>query len=59
MGVEVVLFDDQTCLTELDSHANMIVIGKHFLEINDSGKTAHVDSFSKDARITASVRIIE
>ena len=53
------LFDGQTCLTELDSYAIMIVIGKHCQEINDSGKTAHVDSFTKDAGIIASVRIVD
>ena len=37
----------------------MIVIGKHCLEINDTGKTAHVDSFSKDAGSISSVRIVD
>ena len=37
-GVEVGLFDDQPCFTELYSHANMIVIGKHCLDINGTYK---------------------
>ena len=58
-GVEVGLYDGQTCLTELDSHANMIVLGKHCLVINDSGKTAHVNSFSQEAGSIPSVHIVD
>ena len=58
-GVEVGLSDGQTCLTELDSHANMIVLGKHSLVINDSGKTAHVNSFSPQAGSISSVPIVD
>ena len=35
-------------LPKLDSHANMIVVGMHYLLVNDSGTTAHVDSFPKE-----------
>ena len=45
--------------TELDSHANMIVIGGHCLEISDSGTTAQVSSFSKEAGEVSDVRIID
>ena len=58
-GVEVGLSDGQTCLTELDSHANMIVLGKHCLILNDSGKTAHVNSFSPQTGSISSVPIVD
>ena len=50
-------FDGQISATELDSHANMIVLGKHCLEIGDSGKTAEVSSFSKETGAISSVPI--
>ena len=58
-GVEVGIYDGRPSLTELDSHANMIVIGKQCLEVNNTGKTAHVDSFSKDVGSISSVRIVD
>lgn len=42
-------FDGHISATELDSHANMSVIGKHALVISDSGSTAQVNSFAKEA----------
>jgi len=50
-------FDGQISATELDSHANMIVLGGHCLEIGDSGKTAEVSSFSKETGALSQVPI--
>ena len=32
--------------TELDSHANMVVVGQHAFIINNTGKTAEVSPFT-------------
>ena len=58
-GVEVGLFDGQIAATELDSHANMVVIGRHCLKIGDTGQTAHVNTFSKEAGSLSEVPIID
>lgn len=36
--------------TELDSHANMPVVGRHCYIINDTGKTADVNAFAPDIK---------
>jgi hypothetical protein len=45
--------------TELDSHANMAVIGRHSIIINDTGKTADVKPFSPDCNTLQKVKIID
>ena len=46
--------DDEMTSTQLDSHANMAVVGHHATVINRSGKSANVRPFSKDcSQITA------
>ena len=45
--------------TELDSHANMAVGGKHCTVISDSGKTARVKAFSPDCDTLENVRIVD
>ena len=47
-GVEVELHDSKNHATKLDSHVNIIVIGMHCLLVNDSGITAHMNSYSKE-----------
>ena len=46
-------------LTELDSHANMAVIGINSEIIADTGKTANVKAFSLDCATLDSVRIVD
>ncbi len=53
------LFDGHTSATELDSHANMVVIGSHCLKIGDTGQTANVNTFSKEAGGMSEVPIID
>ena len=49
---------DEVSRTELDTHANMPVVGRHAYILADTGKTADVNAFSPDhAPIT--VRIID
>ena len=55
-GVDAGIYDGHSA-TELDSHANMIVLGSHCLEISDSGTTAQVSSFSKEAGAVSDVPI--
>ena len=45
--------------SELDSHANMIVVGKYALVINDTGKTAQVSPFTPDYNAMSGVRIVD
>ena len=45
--------------TELDSHANMIVIGKHSLVIARSGKTIDVGAFADEVGGLSSVPIVD
>ena len=52
-------FDGHISATELDSHANMSVIGKHALIISDSGSTAQVNSFAKEAGGISEVPIVD
>ena len=53
------LFDGLIAKTELDSHANMIVFGKHILVLNDTGKTAQVNGFSDDVGTMSKVPIVD
>jgi D-arabinose 5-phosphate isomerase GutQ len=39
---------DEESRTELDSHANMAVVGRHAFIISDSGRTADVNQFTPD-----------
>ena len=34
--------------TDLDSHANMVVVGKHVAIVNDTGRRAEVSPFTPD-----------
>ena len=45
--------------TELDSHANMIVIGKHSLVIARSGKTIDVGAFADEVGGLSCVPIVD
>ena len=44
--------------TELDSHANMCVVGKHCIIISRSGKTINVGTFSPSAGSLSAVPIV-
>ena len=45
--------------TELDSHVNMVVVGKHYMIFDDTGKTCTVNSFSKSAGKIDNVSIVD
>ena len=51
--------DDHTSATELDSHANMVVAGKDFLVIQDTGLTANVNPFSDELQSMNKVPIVD
>ena len=52
--------DDQGRLTtELDSHANMCVIGRQATIINRTGKHAEVRAFSQECRVLNKVPIVD
>ena len=44
--------------TELDSHANMPVVGRHSFVISDTGKVADVQAFSPDHE-TMQIQIVD
>ena len=46
-------------MTELDSHANMAVIGNNCEIIADTGKTADVKAFSPDCATLDSISIVD
>ena len=45
--------------TELDSHANMAVVGNNCVIINDTGKTADVKPFTSDCNTLQKVKIVD
>ena len=49
---------DPVSRTELDSHANMPVIGRHSVIVNDTGRSVDVNPFSPDYQ-AMSVRIVD
>ena len=49
--------DDPT--TELDSHANMVVVGKHSTIIAPTGKSCEVQAFSEECQTLKEVRIVD
>ena len=51
--------DDTPSRTELDSHANMIVVGRHALIVNDSGQTADAQPFSPDYSALEAIKIVD
>jgi hypothetical protein len=46
--VNVAVETDEESRTELDSHANMAVVGRHAFIIPDSGRIADVNPFTPD-----------
>ena len=50
---------DSMSRTELDSHANMVVLGKHAMVIADTGKTAQVTPFTPDYKSMENVPIVD
>ena len=51
--------DDQETSTQLDSHANMVVVGGHASVFGHSGKSADVRPFSNDCSKLKSVPIVD
>ena len=47
------------CTTELDSHANMIVLGLQALIINHTGQSAEVNAFSSDVEGMSKFTIVD
>ena len=47
-SMEVDIETDGECRTELDSHANMPVVGREALVVEQSGKTVEVSHFTPD-----------
>ena len=45
--------------TELDSHANMVVLGRHSLVVANTGKTAQVSPFTPDYKSMENVPIVD
>ena len=45
--------------TELDSHANMVVLGKHSFIFESSGRTCNVSPFAKELGIASNVPIVD
>jgi hypothetical protein len=56
---EVAAAVDSSSSTELDSHANMVVLGKQAYVLNDSGKTAQVSPFTPDYDSMTDVPIVD
>ena len=50
---------DSNSNTELDSHANMVVLGKHAFILNSSGKTAQVSPFTPEYDNMKEVPIVD
>ena len=48
-----------TTKSELDSHTNMIVLGKDCFVFRSTGKTCNVDSFSSDLDIAENILIVD
>jgi hypothetical protein len=51
--------DDEKSRTELDSHANMVVVGRHALIISNTGRTAEVSPFTPDYEALQKVPIVD
>ena len=45
--------------TDLDSHANMVVVGKHAAIINDTDRRAEVSPFNPDYEVLSKVPIVD
>ena len=45
--------------TELDSHANMVVLGKHCFIFESTGKTCNVEPFSSDLGIASNIPVVD
>ena len=48
-----------TCRSELDSHANMIVVGKECFVFESTGKTCNVEPFDKTLGIAQNIPIVD
>ena len=50
---------DRLSRTDLDSHANMVVVGKHAAIINDAGRRAEVSPFTPDYEALSKAPIVD
>ena len=57
--VDKLINDDQPSSTQLNSYANMVVVGKHATVVNHSGKLADDWPFSEDLSKMESVPIVD
>ena len=51
--------NESSTRTELDSHANMVVVGKYCMIFDDTGKTCTVNAFSETAGKLENVPIVD
>ena len=51
--------DDQMTSTQLDSHANTVVVGQNYTIINQSGNSANVRKLSSDCSKSEAVPIVD
>ena len=51
--------DDKSSTTQLDSHANMVVVGKHATVFGKTGKAADVRPFSNECSKLESIPIVD
>ena len=50
--------DNSVLRTELDSHANMVCLGRHAIIIEDTGKTSDVKPFTPDYNALHKVPVV-
>ena len=55
---DVVGYEPMPC-TEMDSHANMVVLGKHSFIFESTGKTCNVKPFSEEIGMDEDVPIVD
>ena len=51
--------DDKSSRTDLDSHANMVVVGRNALIISNTGRTTEVSHFTPDYEALQRVPIVD
>ena len=51
--------DSEESQTELDSHANMVVAGKHAAVLADTGSLVDINPFTPDCNLLKQVKIVD
>ena len=57
--IDVSADPDEETRTELDSHANMVVIGMHAYILNNTGRTTEVSPFTSSYETLKNVPIVD